>query len=156
MATRKRNLVNKKWRPMYCRKIIEFFDKPAFEPILIDVEDKETGETKKVALTDAKGKPVFKPIAPPTLESFARHIKVNPSTLREWKSSKPAFAEAYEMAKAIQKDIINENSLLGHYDRVYAIFFAKNVTDMRDRNEQVNVEMGPDDWVKQMSDEDSD
>lgn len=150
MATsHKKSLVNRKWRPIYCKRLLEFFSREPEEPITFKDDDGNVH-----ALTDKKGNPVFRINPPPTFEAFAISIMVNPSTLRAWKNTYPDFAEAYEMAKAMQKESINRGAMLGHFDRVYAIFLAKNVTDMRDRNETVNVDMSADDWVRQMADED--
>ena len=73
----------------------------------------------------------------PTFYGFASSIGVNVSTVRGWASEEnkkrcPGFAEAYEEAKEAQKDFIIQNGLIGAYNPAFAIFVAKNITDMKD------------------------
>ncbi len=115
-----------KYRSEYCQQLINFF---SVEP---------TTEVKKT-MTTAKGTIIEEPVQRanklPTFERFAANLGVHVDTLIEWTRVHRAFSEAYARAKALQKDILNTNALLGLYDSHYAKFVAVNCTDMRDRQE---------------------
>jgi hypothetical protein len=71
----------------------------------------------------------------PTFERFAFDNDVHHETLLEWSRKHPAFSEAYKKCKEFQKDLLVEGGLGGHYNNQFAIFLAKNVTDLRDKVE---------------------
>lgn len=119
-----------KFDPKYCGLIIEFFDRKPFEYEYVDDED-----GNKVLVTTKSGAPVIKPCDFPTFERFAYSIGVHRETLRNWCDVSPEFFAAYKKAEMLQKDILIQNGLTGGYDKTFAIFTAKNVTDMRDKQE---------------------
>jgi hypothetical protein len=68
----------------------------------------------------------------PTFERFAVLIGVHHQTLLNWCDANPLFLEAYKQCKEIQKDLLIEGGLAGHYNSAFAMFLAKNVTDLKD------------------------
>jgi len=102
-----------KYKPEYCKKIIEFFSK---QPIrFID------------------GKPYANEL--PFLTAFAREIDVDIDTMEEWTKKHVEFSGAYKRAKELQKEFLINNGLVGLYNSTFAIFTAKNITEMRDVKE---------------------
>lgn len=76
----------------------------------------------------------------PTFAQFARKIEVNQETVSEWAKSEnkqkyPGFSVAYNMAKELQKEFLIDNALKGFYPPASFIFIAKNITNMRDKQE---------------------
>lgn len=72
----------------------------------------------------------------PFLSKFAREVAgVCENTMIEWTKEYEDFNEAYKKAKDIQKEFLIMQGLTGQYDRTFAIFTAKNITDMRDKTE---------------------
>jgi len=76
----------------------------------------------------------------PTFAGFARKIKINQETVSEWAKSEnkqkyPRFSVAYNMAKELQKEFLVDNALKGFYPPASFIFIAKNITDMKDKQE---------------------
>lgn len=51
-------------------------------------------------------------------------------------SKRPGFLKAYACAKEFQKEFLIQNSLSGLYNPQFAVFTAKNITDMRDKTQQ--------------------
>lgn len=49
---------------------------------------------------------------------------------------KPGFLQAYMCAKDFQKEFLVQNGLSGLYNPQFAVFTAKNITDMRDKTQQ--------------------
>jgi len=112
-----------KYRKEYCEKIIEFFDREPWE--------------NKVETTVRNGQliktTIKEPCRFPTFERFAFEIGVHRDTLRDWCEVHPEFLSAYKKAKDLQKEVLIQNGMAGLYDKTFAIFTAKNVTDMRDK-----------------------
>lgn len=104
-----------KYRPEYCEKILEFFSQAPFQ----EIKCPDTGNIKRF------GNPM------PFLSTFAKEIGVNQDTLHEWSRVHPEFSEALKKAKSLQKEFLITNGLLGLYNPTFAIFTAKNITDMR-------------------------
>jgi len=127
MSEQKKSPVGRptKYKPEYCQELIEFFDREPYRPLVVD----------GVALTDKNGRAVFTPCEFPTFERFAYKIGVHRETLRNWCDKYPDFFAAYKKAEMLQKDILIQNGLMGQYEKTFAIFTAKNVTDMRDKQE---------------------
>lgn len=107
-----------KYDEKYCQQLVDFFDREPNEQ------------------TEVEGRVVFKACRLPTFERFAYSIGVHRETLLNWVDKHPAFFDAYKKAKDLQKDIIIQNGLVGGYDKTFAIFTAKNVTDMKDKVDQ--------------------
>lgn len=115
-----------KYDSKYCDEIIEFF---GAEPS----EEREVTITMKNGSTITKTEMVANRL--PFFSAFARKIKVNTDTMNEWCSVYPEFSEAYKSAKELQKEFLIENGISGLYNPAFAIFTAKNITDMRDQQE---------------------
>jgi len=111
-----------KYKKNYCQEIIKYFDKEPFE----------IKEGKEV------------PVNLPTFEKFAVYIDVNYDTLQEWRKKHEEFSESYKKAKNLQKNILIINGLRGNYNSTFAIFTAKNITDMRDIVENKNINYNKD------------
>jgi hypothetical protein len=113
------------YRPEYCDEIIEYFDVPFSEQKLVG---KVTGKNNYT-------KEEYKEVGCPMrfLSGFARHIKVDTSTLFEWCNKHPEFSKAFTRAKELQAEMLHSNSLKGLYDARYAVFSAKNMTEWRDK-----------------------
>lgn len=113
-----------KYKPEYCQKLIEFFDVEPYE----DKPLEHYGKDGEVKWTD------YKRMANrlPTLRNFAKEIGVSFDTVYEWVKQHPAFSDAFTQAKDLQKWFLIENGLNGCYNPAFAIFTAKNITDMRD------------------------
>lgn len=78
--------------------------------------------------------------AMPTFLGFATKIGVDDDTLENWakeenKDKYPGFFGAYIRAKVLQKNFLIENGLNGSFNPQFAIFVAKNITDMKDKQE---------------------
>lgn len=121
-----------KYKPEYCQMLIDFFTKREGEKLELKHYDKNG----KYRWSDWK-------ILPPKFPSFvgfAMQIGVDDDTLERWanpekKAKYPGFCGAYARAKEIQKKILVENALSGAYNPQFAIFLAKNITDMKDKQE---------------------
>jgi hypothetical protein len=121
-----------KYDPKYCAELVSFFS--------VEPYRKEVSEKSKEYFADGKVKKTsekyrFVPSDMPTFARFARKIGVNPDTLHEWKKNHPEFSEAYNDAKELQKHFLVTIGLAGAAPPASFIFVAKNVTDMRDKQE---------------------
>lgn len=136
-----------KYKEEYCDQIIEFFNQQPYTFVEVDQEDSEGNITRSVAV-DKFGNAIKVPCALPTKERFAFKIGVHRETLLNWASSHPEFFDAIKKAEDLQKDILIQNGLVQAYDKTFAIFVAKNVTDMKDKQEiDMNAKVSSaDDW----------
>jgi len=71
----------------------------------------------------------------PTFERFAEVKGISRDTLYEWEKNHPEFSDTMEKCRQIQKDFLIQNGLMGLYQSNFAIFVAKNFTDMKDKSE---------------------
>jgi len=110
-----------KYKPEYAKKLITFFSIP---PNKI-VKKKVGKDTKEITVLNEL----------PFFSIFAHNIGVCHDTLCEWVKVHKEFSEAYKKAKELQKAFLITNGLAGLYNPAFAIFTAKNITDMRDKNE---------------------
>lgn len=118
--------------PKYCQEIIKFFDvKPYYKETV--AHSQAYGKTGKVSFEKKEWKNV--PNELPSLYKFANKIGVDQTTLNEWAKRHQEFSLAFTRAKEMYKNFLMENGLLGLYDSRFAIFVAKNTTDMRDKVE---------------------
>lgn len=115
-----------KYKPEYCQELIDFFSIPRTREIEVTHKN-----TKGESWTKTEEKP--NPL--PQFIDFSMKIGVCDDTLTEWKKTHEEFSAAYNKAKALQKSFLIENGLAGHYNAPFAIFTAKNITDMRDKQE---------------------
>jgi len=116
-----------KYNEKYCKEILEFFSIPTTYEQEVTNINKKTGEEYTTF--------VEKPNKLPTFEGFAKKIKVDLDTLKNWTRVHEEFAEVYEKCKQLQKDFLVQNALLGYYNTTFSIFLAKNITDLRDKIE---------------------
>lgn len=119
-----------KYKQEYCERVIEFFDQDPYQPLMIKDEN-----DNKIVATNKNGHPIFTPCPLPTKEAFAFSIGVHRGTLLNWAKVHDRFFVAIKKAEDLQKNILIQNGLIGNYDKVFAIFVAKNVTDMNDRQD---------------------
>ena len=126
-----------KYKKKYCKMILEYFDKPTAESWLKKEIIKSNGTVEReYGLKAAKL---------PTLFGFAQSIGVFDNTLENWSKAKksknsnvlkyPEFLCAYNAAKQKQKEFLTTNALAGLSPPASFIFVAKNITDMRDKQE---------------------
>lgn len=123
-----------KYKQEYCDRLIEFFNREPYEPLMIDGDNDE-----KIAATNQHGRAVLIPCPLPTKEAFATSIGVHRDTLLNWAKEHPEFFGAIKKAEDFQKNILIQNGLIGNYDKTFAIFVAKNVTDMNDKQTVDNI-----------------
>lgn len=119
-----------KYKPEYCQQMINFFS----------VDPTKTIKDKII------------PNDLPTFEKFSADIGVCREVLKEWREKHEAFFNAYKKCKELQKNILVQNGLQGHYQPAFAIFTAKNMTDMRDTVTNLNANID----VNQMSEKEID
>lgn len=121
-----------KYKEEYCEQIIEFFNREPFEYVEIEQENEDGDMVKTIAL-DKFQNPIRVPSPLPTKERFAFSIGVHRETLLNWEKEHDEFFDAIKKAEDLQKDILIQNGLVQAYDKTFAIFVAKNVTDMADK-----------------------
>jgi len=119
-----------KYKQEYCDQVIEFFNQEPYKPLM-----KENDDGDEVAIVNQHGKAVLIPCPLPTKEAFATSIGVHRDTLLNWAKEYTEFFGAIKKAEDYQKNILIQNGLIGNYDKTFAIFVAKNVTDMNDRQD---------------------
>lgn len=123
-----------KYKKIYADMLVEYFDIPA-------TYEKEITITTKDGKMYTKTETVANDI--PLFEGFAESIQVDDKTLENWSKAKtstgrpthPEFLRAYKRAKQLQRQILITNTLAGRYNSQFAMFYAKNVTDLRDKIE---------------------
>jgi len=112
-----------KYKPEYCKEIIEFFDIEHFNIITETTTYKNGNKTERE---------VRVPAQLPFFSAFAREIEVTTETLNQWTKKYPDFSDAYKRAKELQKEMLINNGLMGLYNASSYIFTAKNIAGMRD------------------------
>lgn len=112
-----------KYREEYCEDIIKFFTREPFTVVY---------NADGSPALDRSGSPVLMPCTLPTFEGFAIKIGVDSDTLINWSKKHERFLGAVKRAKTLQKEILVQNGLAGNYEKSFAIFLAKNVTNMKD------------------------
>lgn len=117
-----------KYKAEYCQDIIKYFD---IEPT-VPIYDETLDEDGKVINRKETGR---RPADLPFLSKYARKIGVVHDTLLEWCKVHPRFSAAYNVAKAIQKEILISNGVSGLYNASAFIFTAKNIAGMRDKHD---------------------
>lgn len=117
-----------KWTPKMNTLIVEYFKRePTRE---VEVLHKNKKGEEYTTFED-------KPNKIPTFLEFADSVDVSQDTLNEWAKPEnaakyPGFSAAHKKAHELQKWFIIENAMNGRYNATFAIFTAKNITDMRD------------------------
>ncbi len=126
-----------KYKKEYCKKMLEFFSIPHTYDKEIISYDKD-GNEKRTYIEKANILPTF--------EKFAVNIGVCRDTLNEWCRKYKDFSDTYKQCKDFQKDMLNDLAMRGFYNPTYTIFVAKNITDMRDKQEVITT---PSDEVRE-------
>ncbi len=129
-----------KYKKQYCEELIKFFNIEPYREVERRTTDRKSGR-EYIDYEDA-------PNDLPTFERFAHNLGVHVDTMIEWSSAKfpeghaksgqlkhPEFSVAYKKAKQLQKDILITNAMRGLYNTTFSIFLAKNITDLRDKQE---------------------
>jgi hypothetical protein len=111
-----------KYKPIYCKRLLEYFDKPAF------IITEKTIKTKSGAIITEE---IQKPAEPPFLTDFAKTIGVSRKVLWQWGKQYPEFGNALTRAKELQEDIIAKNGLLKLYDGGFAFKSLVNLANWR-------------------------
>jgi len=112
-----------KYKPIYCKKIVEYFDiKPTHKEKVVKV---------------IKGIPVEveveKPNPIPLFDMFAMEVcNVDRTTLHNWCDDHPEFFLAYRKAKSMQKKLLMYQCSYGYITPSYAVFLTKALTDLND------------------------
>jgi len=115
-----------KYHKRYCKQIIKYFDIEPNKEVMVVT----TGKNDY-----SKEEPKLFPNNLPTFERFAHTIGVHTDTLQEWVKKHKEFSVSYRKAQQLQKDMLVANGLTGLYQSNFAIFVAKNFTDMKDKAE---------------------
>jgi len=138
-----------KFEPGFVEKLREFFSVEPYKIVAVEssIEYFASGKVKKKS---EKTRPI--PNKLPTLYSFAKSIGVAYWTVQHWmkegakmseldenitdeQRAKIEFSHAYKDAKEEQKEFLISIGLAGAAPPSSYIFTAKNVTDMRDKQE---------------------
>jgi hypothetical protein len=122
-----------KYKPEYCEDLIKFFDVPPKKKELMAISrgyDKKTGEE-----TFKKEEWKMIPNELPTIYKFCKKIGIGTTTFESWTNTHVEFQVAYIQAKDLYKSFLIANGLENLYNGAFAIFVAKNTTDMRDKQE---------------------
>ena len=121
-----------KYKPIYCKRLLEYFDKPAF------IITEKTIKTKSGAIITEE---IQKPAEPPFLTDFAKTIGVSRQRLYEWGKQFPAFHDALMRAKEMQEDIIAKNGLLKLYDGQFAFKCLVNTANWRGETKTIEANL---------------
>jgi hypothetical protein len=123
-----------KWIPEMNESLVRWFERP------------KTTTKQKLVSVQADGKEVYeeKEVVSelPTFAGWAHSQGLTEAMVSIWAREEnadkyPGFINAYNKAKDLQKDYLVQQGLLGRYNTPFAIFTAKNITDMRDVRENV-------------------
>ena len=149
-----------KFDPKYTKELVKFFDVEPYKRVVSE-SSKEFFADGKPKKESVKYK--LLPNKLPTLYSFSRKIKIDFSTIWRWANKGETdeiekkideailnggvktetmdrlkdlndFCKAYKEAKELQKEFLISIGLSGAANAPFAIFTAKNVTDMRDNS----------------------
>lgn len=113
------------YTPAIIDKMFAFFERYPKTRTLLETYYTKTGEVREVEKEIAN--------TPPRFSQFARSIGVTTRRLKLWKKLHVGFAHAYEECEEIAKEFYIDNGLMGHYSSQFAIFAAKNETNMKDK-----------------------
>jgi hypothetical protein len=125
-----------KYRPEYCKQIIEYFDIEPTREVTVTVRMKSGTEIEK---TEERAN------HPRWFQDFAAKIGVAYQTLRVWTKEHREFCDAYTRAKELQDRHLHVCGLLGLFNPGYAKLAAINLTGWK--SEKQEVEHGVDDGL---------
>lgn len=69
------------------------------------------------------------------IEAWARKHDITDETLRKYRDESQEFSVSYKRAREIQKEVLIRGAMKGWFNPTAFIFTAKNITDMRDKQE---------------------
>jgi hypothetical protein len=108
--------------------------RPEFCDMLIAYARKHLKKIKKTPIKELKEKV----LELPTIDSFAVNVcDVTPGCFQEWRKRFPELEAAAKKAQEMMKEFLILAGNMQIYHPIFAMFTAKNVTDMRDT---VNVD----------------
>ncbi len=107
-------------------KAIEFFSRAPFKYATND---------KGELILKTNGQPIEVVEDFPIIEGLASHLGIVKDTLYQWVKQYPEFSDSIKACQDKQKNFIIQQGLHGRYDRTFAIFVAKNCTDMHDQRQ---------------------
>jgi hypothetical protein len=105
-----------KYKPEYCDAIIKHF---TVTPLIEFPEGQKT---------------IVMPNKLPTFSDFCWEIGISEDTMLNWTKEHDEFLGAYNRAKDLQKQFLLTVGLSGKSPPAFAIFTAKNITDMKDQS----------------------
>lgn len=114
-----------KYKPEYCKSLVDFFDIDAviFKDITITYKDGTTCDK-----TEAEAAPT------PYFSQWQKKIGIGRNTFNEWVEKYPEFQDAYKRAKDLQKEFLIETALKGVHNSTFTIFAMKNMCGWRDEH----------------------
>jgi hypothetical protein len=121
-----------KYKKEYCTDLVKFF---SIEPYKNEVSEFVKEYYKDGTLKKESEKLKIVPSRLPTLFGFSRSISVDYTTVYRWSEKYERFRNAYNAAKELQKEFLMAIGLAGAAPPASYIFTAKNITDMRDKQE---------------------
>lgn len=92
--------IDGKYKPEYCDRIIEFFSDY--------LRSEGTGKIRGI----------------PTIVKFAKSIGVSRQTIMSWKDRYPEFKEAYDTAKDLKLDLLDDGALVGTLNPNYVKYMV--------------------------------
>ena len=136
-----------KYKPQYAEEMIKFFDCVKFNRVVKSEKTTIKSNGTKEIWTEY----MYQTNDLPTFAKFARKIGVSHDALADWvdvkwpkdyekkelagKHKYPEFSEAYNSCKQLQKEFLIDNAIKGFIPPATYIFTAKNISDMRDKQE---------------------
>lgn len=122
-----------KYKPIYCKKIVEFFN---ISPTITKLEKfyYKNGDVKEKEVEVANEFP--------TIIDFSTSIGVDEDTILNWTKKHKAFLGAYTKAKKLQENIWLKNGLKGLYNPYFAGLMGKNIYGWKDKQEVDNKHTG--------------
>jgi len=114
------------YKPEYCQAIIDFFSIKSTKEVPV-VTTFKNGTIRNSTEERPNHLPFF--------ADFAAKIGVTDATVVNWTKKFPDFLASYTRAKSLQKQHLVICGLLGLFNPKFAVFTAKNITDMRDKQE---------------------
>lgn len=128
-------LTSADYRPEYGPLMYDFFSKREKSHVSYETFVWKNGEVREKKITV--------PNPPPHFSEFARTLGVTKKIIENWAKKNSDFGMYYEACKDIIEEFYIDNGLIGNYSGQFAIFAAKNETNMRDvhvnKNENYNM-----------------
>lgn len=129
-----------KWTPELNEKLIRFFSVEPTERVVVAAYTDRKNKTEREEYKTVPNKLPF-------FSAFERANGLTVGLLSRWAAEeeklqveeyppkREGFLQAYKTSKELQKEFLIQNGLAGFYNATAYIFTAKNLTDMRDMND---------------------